>query len=227
MDRSSDNIRGEESGSRIACISSDRNWRVYGDRGLSDVPVFNMKDMKFALGLHLINFLRTTENAEINFFSLAENIDRKRLDRMLNFIFDPEFHVPRMMSTTNFTKIKHRELTIEEAVKAHSIEELLPYIQNKDDACAVMTTVIGKAKPKLAEYLFSKFEFTKEDTVKMQEVPLLSIGYDLLHEHASEKILIMFLERGLDDLNKPLRQGYPYTMLDYISESQNNLRYIL
>lgn len=198
----------------FAKMRNERIRTVGGDKGRYDVPIYNAKDMKFALGLHLVDFLRNSKDIGFKAFALDENLDSKQLDGILNYIFFPEFHVPRMVSTTNFTKIKLRDVTIEEAVNAHSIEELLPYIKNKHDACAVMSCVIDKSKPDIAEYLFSKFDFTKEDTIKMQKYSFHSVGFDLVHQYADEKILKMFLERGLVNPNEPTRLGYCETMLD-------------
>lgn len=195
-------------------MRNERIRIVRGDKGIYDVPIYNAKDMKLALGLHLVDFLRSSKDIGFKAFALDENLDSKQLDGILNYIFHPEFHVPRIVSTTNFTKVKLRDVTMEEAVKAHSIEELLPYIKNKNDACAVMSCVIDKAKPDIAEYLFSKFDFTKEDTIKMSENSYSTLAFNLVHQFADEKILKMFLERGLVDPNEPIRFGCCDTMLD-------------
>ncbi|QWA14010.1 T3SS effector OspC family protein [Sodalis ligni] len=36
---------------------------IHGERGVHDVPMYNSKDMRLALGLHLINFIRSSEDA--------------------------------------------------------------------------------------------------------------------------------------------------------------------
>ena len=201
----------------IAQFSEVRNEiyrKVHGDKGTKDIPIFNSKDMKLGLGLHLINFLRNSNDTEFKGFALNENLDGKNLDRILNFVFQPEFHVPRMVSTDNFKEVKLREISVEDAVKASNFKALSVHMRNKDDACKVMGLAIKHAKKDVVDLLFSKFSFTGNDVMKMS-TSYEDIEYSLSNHSADEKILRDFLERGLVEPNNAFRKvNSGDTMLD-------------
>lgn len=201
----------------IAQFSEVRNEicrKVHGDKGTKDIPIFNSKDMKLGLGLYLINFLRNSDDTEFKGFALNENLDGKNLDRILNFVFQPEFHVPRMVSTDNFKEVKLREISVEDAVKASNFKDLSVHMRNKDDACKVMGLAIKHAKKDVVDLLFSKYSFTGNDVMKMS-TSYEDIEYSLSNHSADEKILRDFLERGLVEPNNAFRRvNSGDTMLD-------------
>lgn len=169
--------------------------------------------MKLGLGLHLIDFLRKSNDTEFKRFALNENLDGENLDKILNFVFQPEFHVPRMVSTNNFKEVKLREISVKDAVKASNIEALSVHIRNKDDACKVMGLAIVHAKKDIVDFLFSKFSFTEEDVKNIS--PSRDIEFLLSDSSADEKILKDFLDRGLVKPNKVfMRVNSGNTMLD-------------
>lgn len=188
--------------------------KVHGDKGTKDIPIFNSKDMKLGLGLHLINFLRNSNDTEFKGFALNKNLDGKNLDKILNFVFQPEFHVPRMVSTDNFKEVKLREISVEDAVKASNFKALSVHMKNKDDACKVMGLAIEHAKKDVVDLLFSNFSFTGNDVMKMS-TSYEDIEYSLSNHSADEKILRDFLERGLVEPNNAFRRvNSGDTMLD-------------
>lgn len=201
----------------IAQFSEVRNEiyrKVHGDKGTKDIPIFNSKDMKLGLGLHLINFLRKSNDIGFKEFALNKNLDGKNLDKILNFVFQPEFHVPRMVSTDNFKQVKLREISVNDAVKASNFEALSVHMRNKDDACKVMGLAIEYAKKDVVDLLFSKFSFTEKDVIKMS-TSYKDIEYSLSDHSADEKILRDFLERGLVEPNNAFRRvNSGDTMLD-------------
>lgn len=207
----------------IAQFSEVRNEierKVHGDKGTKDVPIFNTKDMRLGLGLHLINFLRNTSDKGFKTFAMNKNLDSKDLDKILNFVFQPEFHVPRMVSTNNFKEVKLREIRVKDAVVASNFEALSAYIKNKNVACEIMGLAIEHAKKDVADFLFSKFNFTIKDVIKMS-TSYVDMEYLLSSDSADEKILKEFLDRGLVIPNKPFRKVKPGdTMLD--NAIQNN-----
>ncbi|WP_261641313.1 T3SS effector OspC family protein [Erwinia mallotivora] len=187
---------------------------VHGNKGTTDIPVFNTKDMRLGLGLHLIDFLRNSNDTEFKNFALNKELNGKNLDRILNFVFQPEFHVPRMVSTDNFTKVKLREMSAEEAVRAYNFAALSVHMRNKDDACKVMGIAIDNARKDVIDLLFSKFSFTRDDLIKKTNL-CYDIEYSLSDSHADEKILKDFLERGLVKPNHVFRKiNSGDTMLD-------------
>jgi len=200
--------------SQFSDIRDEVHRHVHSDKGLRDIPLFNTKDMKLGLGLHLIDFLRNARDTEFKKFALDKDLDSKNLDRILNFVFQPEFHVPRMVSTNNFKKIKLREVSAEDAVKASDFEALSVHIKDKDMACVVMGMAIEQAKQDVVLFLFSKFDFTRQDTIKMS-INCKDVEYLLSDIRADEKILTLFLERGLIDPNMTFKRCNPgNTMLD-------------
>ncbi|HGB0135206.1 TPA: type 3 secretion system effector OspC2, partial [Shigella sonnei] len=91
---------------------------VHGNQGKTDVPIFNTKDMRLGIGLHLIDFIRKSKDQRFREFCYNKNIDPVSLDRIINFVFQLEYHIPRMLSTDNFKKIRLRDISLEDAIKA-------------------------------------------------------------------------------------------------------------
>ncbi|WP_338295700.1 T3SS effector OspC family protein, partial [Escherichia coli] len=108
---------------------------VHGNNGKADVPIFSTKDMRLGIGLHLIDFLRKSKDQRFKDFCYSKNIDPVSLDRVINFVFQPEYHIPRMLSTDNFIKIKLRKISLEEAIKASNYEEINLQVTDKKMAC--------------------------------------------------------------------------------------------
>lgn len=167
-----------------------------------DVPIYNKKDMKLALGLHLIDFIRKISDIKFQEFALNKDLDDENLDKILNYVFQPEFHVPRMVSTEQFTKVRHRLISAQEAISASNIEILSTMIKNKNSACKAMGIAIEAAKPDVVDYLFSQWQFTSEDITEMSP-SYTDIEYILSNYNSSSYILKCFLERGLVNPNTP------------------------
>lgn len=148
-------------------VRSEIDRNVHGEKGIKDVPIFNTKDMRLGLGLHLIDFLRNSNDTEFKKFAMNKNLDSENLDKILNFVFQPEFHVPRMVSTDTFKEVKLRELSAEDAVKVSNFEALSVHIRNKDEACKVMRLAIEHSKKDVVDLLLSKFRFTGRDLIKI------------------------------------------------------------
>lgn len=187
--------------SKFSKVRNEIERHIHGENGIHDIPIYNTKDMKVALGLHLIDFLRNSVDKKFKKFTLSKSLDSKGLDNVLNLVFQPEFHVPRMVSTTNFKKVQLRDISLFDAIKASNAEEISKQIESKKDACDVMKMSIKYFKPDIAEYLFSTWKFTKEDMNEM------SYGIDIEYELTdscciNNKILEKVLQLGLIDPNK-------------------------
>jgi hypothetical protein len=199
--------------SQFSQVRNEIERYVHGENGRHDIPIYNAKDLKVALGLHLIDFLRNSTDNKFKEFVLNKNLGNKDLDRVLNFVFQPEFHVPRMVSTADFKKVQLREIRLDEAVSASNIEELSAHIKNKDDACKAMGIAIIKSKTDIVEYLLSKFNFSKEDTHKMSSYE--DIEYTLSDYSSDSRILKIFLDLKLVEPNKKfIKVNSGDTMLD-------------
>ncbi|WP_213989919.1 T3SS effector OspC family protein [Sodalis sp. dw_96] len=175
--------------------------RIHGDKGVHDVPIYNRQDMKLALGLHLINFVRSSEDIVFKEFSLKNDMTDKELDRLINFVFQPEFHVPGMVITPRFSEKKLRDIPLKDAVTASNLKRMNELVQSKDVACQAMITAIKKAKVDIVDMLFKQWEFSSVDLKKMRGYNMGDIEYSLSDHSASTEILAMFLERGLVDAN--------------------------
>lgn len=173
---------------------------VYEGGCVENVPIFSTKDMKLGLGLNLISFLRDTNDKYFSEFALKEDLKSEDLDKILSYVFQQEFHVPRMVSTNKFKKVSHRSLTLEEAVKFSNFDALSEHLKNKDDACEAIKIAIKWAKKDIVEFLFSKYSFKEKDLTKMSRSNF-DIEYCLTIYDADPKILKIFLDHGLVKVN--------------------------
>ncbi|EFW1180207.1 type 3 secretion system effector OspC2, partial [Shigella flexneri] len=139
---------------------------VHGNQGKTDVPIFNTKDMRLGIGLHLIDFIRKSKDQRFREFCYNKNIDPVSLDRIINFVFQLEYHIPRMLSTDNFKKIRLRDISLEDAIKASNYEEINNKVTDKKMAHQALAYSLGNAKSDMALYLLSKFNFTKQDVAE-------------------------------------------------------------
>lgn len=139
--------------------------------------------------------LRKSKDQRFKDFCYSKNIDPVSLDRVINFVFQPEYHIPRMLSTDNFIKIKLRKISLEEAIEASNYEEINLQVTDKKMACYALIFSIAHAKDDIAFYILSKFNFSKEDIVEMDKMgknmyyDMYDIEYLLSRKNASHKIL--------------------------------------
>ncbi|WP_137647699.1 T3SS effector OspC family protein [Escherichia albertii] len=188
---------------------------VHGNNGRNDVPIFTTKDMRLGLGLHLIDFIRQSKDELFKEFCYNKNIDPVSLDRIINFVFQPEYHIPRMLSTENFQKIKLREMSLEEAVKASNYEEINEQVTDKKAAHKALLSAIENAKDDVAFYILSRFKYSKQDIVEMNNISNDDVEYSLSRTGASPGILEFFIVNGLIDVNKKFTKvNEGDTMLD-------------
>ena len=198
---------------------------VHGNNGKDDVPIFTTKDMRLGLGLYLIDFIRQSKDQRFKEFCYNKNIDPISLDRIINFVFQPEYHIPRMLSTENFKKIKLRNISLDEAVKASNYEEVSKQLTNKTIAHKALMSSIINANDDVAFYILSKFKYTKQDIVEINNMELEygEVEYVLSRSGASSRILEFFIVNGLVDVNKKFTQcNKGNTMLDNANKFKDN-----
>ncbi|WP_128573984.1 T3SS effector OspC family protein, partial [Shigella flexneri] len=185
---------------------------VHGNQGKTDVPIFNTKDMRLGIGLHLIDFIRKSKDQGFREFCYNKNIDPVSLDRIINFVFQLEYHIPRMLSTDNFKKIKLRDISLEDAIKASNYEEINNKVTDKKMAHQALAYSLGNKKADIALYLLSKFNFTKQDVAEMEKMKnnrycnLYDVEYLLSKDGANYKVLEYFINNGLVDVNKKFQK---------------------
>ncbi|EIW7129040.1 type 3 secretion system effector OspC4, partial [Shigella sonnei] len=126
--------------------------------------------MRLGIGLHLIDFIRKSKDQGFREFCYNKNIDPVSLDRIINFVFQLEYHIPRMLSTDNFKKIKLRDISLEDAIKASNYEEINNKVTDKKMAHQALAYSLGNKKADIALYLLSKFNFTKQDVAEMEKM---------------------------------------------------------
>ncbi|HBA9710910.1 TPA: T3SS effector OspC family protein [Escherichia coli] len=198
---------------------------VHGSNGKDDVPIFTTKDMRLGLGLYLIEFIRQSKDEQFKAFCYNKNIDPVSLDRIINFVFQPEYHIPRMLGTENFQKIKLREISLEEAVKASNYEEIDNQVTDRNMASKALMNAIKYAKDDVAFYILSKFNYTKRDILEMNDMQLdyRDVEYVLSDSGASPRILEFFILNELVDVNKRFTKcNAGNTMLDNANKFKNS-----
>lgn len=197
---------------------------VHSDKGRIDTPIYNAKDMKLALGLHLVDFIRNSQDDALKHFALSGNLTGKELDRLINFVFQPEFHVPRMVSTTDYQAVKLREITLNQAIGSANFAELNLLVTSKEMACKAIGVAIGLRRENVVKNLLEKWHFTRADMPEIEKgCAYRDIAYFISGCRADIGMLSLFLEKGLMDVNQPFNAFYQpgYTMLDNAIEYGN------
>nr|WP_318382767.1 T3SS effector OspC family protein [uncultured Enterobacter sp.] len=209
----------EEFSARFECAHEEVIRRVHGDKGRNDAPLFNTKDMKLALGLHLIHFLRQSEDAEFKAFALNDKLNGTALDRVLNFVFQPEFHVPRMVSTTDFKSHFHRPMQLEDAVRASNYHVIDIASAPEARRYRLMGYAITNGKLDVVNHLLSRFTFDSCDLYYMASDDD-NIAKRLTDERADIAVLRLLLAKELADPNWIVDHRRGETMLDHARSSQ-------
>lgn len=208
----------KEFNAQFPCAEYEISRFINSDNGTNDVPIFNVKDMKLAIGLHLVNFIRSSKDLNLKAFALNDNLTEKELDRLINFIFQLEFHVPRMISTTRFKEVRVREIDLESAIIASNMERIDELVKTKAEACKAMAIAVEYSKRDIIEKLLSDWRFSFTD---ISEVNFYNhdIEYSLSCQPKNTGILNIFLESKLIDVNKALcKYSEGDTMMDIAIE---------
>jgi len=109
--------------------------------------------MKRGLALHMIEFLRSCTDVAFRVFVMRCEPGTEDMDRAIHLVFQPEFHVPRMLSTHDYTQQTLRGMTLGEAVDAVHTERIQALIQSPDDAIEAMAFALGNRVPASVEFL--------------------------------------------------------------------------
>lgn len=138
----------------------------------NDIAMYSTKSMKLAIGLNLIKFIQNTSDMKLKEFALSGQLSTLDIDRLINFIFQPECHLPRMISTKKFQEIRLADISLKDAIMAANLTRIDELVKDKKDAYNAiklvlflhkeresMTTLIAK---KIISYILDKSSFTKE-----------------------------------------------------------------
>ena len=194
---------------------------IHEDKGVFDVPIFNEQDMKLGIGYYLISFLRSSNDCKFKELIFSNDLDNKTLDKIINTIFQPEYHIPRMLITNDFKKIKLREIRLTEAVEASNIEELSSFLHDEENVYEAMKWAIIRAKPDVVHYLFLNYNFLK---YKKENPCYSELTFILNRKPTDLKLLKIFLDEELIDLEFTFtdNKGRNFTMLEHAIENSNN-----
>ncbi|MGB7127817.1 MAG: T3SS effector OspC family protein [Candidatus Rhabdochlamydia sp.] len=181
--------------------------------GLSMAPIFSVNDMKTALSLYLIEFIRKTEDLKFKEFIFnKETKSNSELEYVLNTLFQPEFHTPRLVSTKEYQFYKLRDTTLKEDVEAGNIDNLSSRIKNKEDAISAIYHAVSCSQDNVASYLLEKWDFKDSDFANPPHHDLI---YTLSNYSANIKLLKLFLDKKLIDPNQKFKRvNAGETMLD-------------
>ncbi|MDY7577842.1 T3SS effector OspC family protein [Herbaspirillum sp. RTI4] len=203
-----------------------------------DAPMFSARDMKKALTLYLIDFLRKTRDPDVCWWvseylyeaACERPIAGGYLDSLMNFAFSPEFHIPRMLSTRSYYQQLLRPMELIEVVKASNFRALDKMLSFKPQALSAMAYAIHHTKSAVALHLLEKWSFTKEDFAPTNPVwgrlapvgkgDFAEPGHLLSKGDASLEVLEQLLRRQLIDPNARFR-SIQCTMLDNAVRCEN------
>ncbi|TCV96609.1 T3SS effector OspC family protein [Biostraticola tofi] len=180
-----------------------------------EVAIYTPADMKQALSLSTVLFLRRSADTAFKNFAYAALANSIELDRILNFLFQSEFHIPRMVSTDRYQKYRFRLPALEEIARFPHPMLVDEHIRDKADALRLIIVAIHAHNTKTVLHLLDKYDFTADDFLPDNpilddprlhlygsEIPYAltrSPGYDLF-------VLTTLLERKLIDPNYQFRQ---------------------
>ncbi|QJU42276.1 T3SS effector OspC family protein [Serratia marcescens] len=138
----------------------------------NDIAMYSSRSMKLAIGLNLIKFIRNTSDMKLKEFALSGQLSALDIDRLINFIFQPEYHMPRMISTKKFQEFRLADISLKDAIMAANLTRIDELVKDKKDVYNAiklvlflqkeresMTTLIAK---KISSYMLDKCYFTKE-----------------------------------------------------------------
>lgn len=193
---------------------------IHGDKGIKDIPIFNAADMKEALSLHLIDFLRSSKDEGFKKFALSKNLSATHLDRLINFVFQPEFHLPRMVITKEYQEVILSEPSLLDTIFYSNIEKLNEMVKNHEDACLALTIATLLGKKDIINILVYRWSFSKADLPKMNfflehKGKNINIGEILSIFEEKHDLLLYFLNKNIIDVNQLSENLHPgNTMLD-------------
>ncbi len=109
-------------------INSNFNFRHQSNSNLSN-NILNIKSFDKIQSKNIQTHKNTySEDIKPRFCFFGVEVS---LDRIINFVFQLEYHIPRMLSTDNFKKIKLRDISLEDAIKASNYEEINNKVTDK------------------------------------------------------------------------------------------------
>jgi hypothetical protein len=192
---------------------------IHGALGPEDIPIFTEDDMLLGVALYAIKIIRETNYDELNQYIYEDDISLTQLNEFLHVIFTPEFHIPRILSTTDFKLHKLREITAKEVYKLvifHKQPDMIR--QHYLAGYSTKNELINITTPKDIEHIR---EALKEIDTLMQEAisdgnsevlsysmywyeKITNAGYSNLQSSSigEYKVAISILQRNIDKISE-------------------------
>ncbi|MGY4730838.1 T3SS effector OspC family protein [Burkholderia pyrrocinia] len=184
---------------------SELSRPIHNGGGMGDAPIFSFYDMKEAVALNLIEFLRNSGDDKFREYVLTQAMNSgHEMDRVLNSVFQAEFHVPRILSSQDYVKHMNRDIFLEKAVETTNFSELDERVSDRDKAVSAMIHAIECENGKVAGYLLEKWTFSQQD---FADLPIYKIHSALSTGDRSGKVLDKFISLNLIDLNAKFEGG--------------------
>ncbi|WP_080417040.1 T3SS effector OspC family protein [Burkholderia ubonensis] len=184
---------------RFSIAESELSRAIPKGAKYGDAPIFSFGDMKEAVALYLIYFLRNSKDSKFREYVLTQAMNSGlEMDRVLNGVFQAEFHAPRILSSRDYAKHALRDISLEEAVEATNYSELGGKISDRGEAASAMVHAINSGNDKVASYLFGKWTFSRQD---FAHIRYDDVAYLLSEHNRSCYILDKFLSLNLVDVN--------------------------
>lgn len=130
----------------------------------NSAPIYSARHMKKALALHLVHFLRNSQDEAFKrhvFDCAAGSFD---LHRIMNTVFEPEFHLPRLVSTTAYVKHVTRELTVEELYQsgAFTFERVQELVKTDAQATRALYFALKSGNFRITAWLLATHRITDD-----------------------------------------------------------------
>ncbi|AUH50908.1 hypothetical protein CXB49_08835 [Chromobacterium sp. ATCC 53434] len=201
---------------RFAQMGRESGRWIHEGKYRQNAPLFCYRDMKAAVALHLIEFMRNSQDEAFKAYVFDQATQSgPALDRVLNSVFQAEFHIPRLMATTDYAKHPLRPMLLKEAVDSVNLPALSDLVSNRGDAVTAMWHAINKGKDEVVAYLLGNWQFEAKDFSHAPAGFYHELNYALSESGASVYILDQFLSRGWAAVNAPFEHvNRGDTMLD-------------
>lgn len=183
--------------------------------------MFSAADMKLGLGLSLIQFLRETNATSFKkwvYRNATEN--SKALHRSVNLVFQPEFHLPKIWSSRNFSQVNVGKASLGELLRAANYKKLDKQPLDRIECARVLLDNIWRNQLPSVSYLLGRIKFTAEDfalaTQNRSETPLQTPAEALLESPDTSAAMVLLLTRK--------RMIDPHALLELLTSTPDHSR---
>jgi len=160
------NEQGERSTLKTRLVYTKEKTNI-----VCDNPLFSYADMKAALALYFIDFIRRSEDSAFKESLFSAALDNITLSRWLNTVFQCEFHLPHMLSTYTYSSVLLEKPDHFQLAMANNVRQLAAYLKDSphasDDAIEALAVAIKEAKPQVVQWLLAHYSFERAPLEKI------------------------------------------------------------